>query len=246
MILKKMGSNLMAGKSIMNMSLPVEIFDNISMLEVVANMMGFFPRFINDAVNASNPVEQMKYVALSYIFLTSSFPNAQKPFNPILGETFQGLLGGIPIFLEQTFHHPPISSIFMKTADFETYGNFDMHVDLGLNSAYSKISYYFTVKIPKSKTEYVIRLADVEMGGISFGERTLRLTGRGFVYEKVNDIYCEFSIGKDKKKVYEYNPKLKANDLGGGIFKVTNSFGKKLLAMDRNKSFEGVKFDDII
>jgi hypothetical protein len=47
MILKQMGSNLMAGKSIMNMSLPVEIFDTTSMLEVLANMMGFFPRFIS-------------------------------------------------------------------------------------------------------------------------------------------------------------------------------------------------------
>lgn len=62
----------------------------------------------------------------------------------------------------------------------------------------------------------------------------------------MNDIYCEFSIGKDKKKVYEYSTKVKPNDLTGGIFKVTNSFGKKLLSMDRNKAFEGVKPDDII
>lgn len=84
------------------------------------------------------------------------------------------------------------------------------------------------------------------MSGLSFGERTMRLVGRGFIYEKTNDIYCEYSIGKDKKKVYEYSSKMKTNDLGGGIFKVTNHFGKKLLNMDRSKTFEGVKFDDII
>ena len=161
MILKQIGSNLMSGKSIMNMSLPVEIFDRKSMLEVLCNMMGFFPRFIHDAVSANDPVEQIKYVAMSYLFVNSCFPNVEKPFNPILGETFQGLLGGIPIYLEQTFHHPPISTVFMRTADFETHGNFDMHVDMGLNSAYSKVSSYFTVKIPKSKTEYIIKLADV-------------------------------------------------------------------------------------
>ena len=169
MILKQMGSNLMAGKSIMNMSLPVEIFDTKSMLEVIANMMGYFPKFITAAVAANDPVEQMKYVTMSYIFLNSCFPNALKPFNPILGETFQGILGGIPIFLEQISHHPPISSLYIKTAEFEAFGNFDIHVELGLNSAHSKISYYFTVKMFRSKTEYVIRLADVEMGGISFG-----------------------------------------------------------------------------
>jgi hypothetical protein len=246
MVLKQMGSNLMAGKSIMSMSLPVEIFDTASMLEVLANMMGFFPRFISEAVNATDPIEQMKFVTMSFVLLTSCFPNAVKPFNPVLGETFQGLLGGIPIYLEQTFHHPPVSALYIRTPDFETYGNFDMHVEMGLNSAHSKISYYFTVRLFKSKAEYVIRLADVEMGGISFGERTLKLIGRGFVYEKVNDIYCEYAVGKDKKKVYEYSSKVKSNDLTGGIFKVTNGFGKKLMAMDRSKAFEGVKPDDVI
>lgn len=121
-----------------------------------------------------------------------------------------------------------------------------MHVDMGLNSAYSKVSSYFTVKIPKSKTEYIIKLADVELGGVSFGDRTFRAVGRGFVYEKTNNIYCEWSVGKDKKKVYEYSHKLKNCDLAGGVFKVTPTFGKKLLSADRSKPFEGVKFDDII
>lgn len=84
------------------------------------------------------------------------------------------------------------------------------------------------------------------MGGLTFGDRTLRLTGRGFVYEKTNDIYCQFSVGKDKKKVYQYSSKLKNCDLAGGIFKVSNTFGKKLLARDASKTFEGVKYDDII
>lgn len=57
-----------------------------------------------------------------------------------------------------------------------------MHVDLGLNSAYSKLSSLFTVKIFKTKTEYAIKLPDVELGGVMFGERTMRLVGKGFVY----------------------------------------------------------------
>jgi hypothetical protein len=77
--------------------------------------MGFFPHFMAEAVKTTNLVEQMKYVVLSFLFMNSCFPNVQKPFNPIIGETFQGILGGIPIFFEQTFHHPPISSVLIKT-----------------------------------------------------------------------------------------------------------------------------------
>ena len=32
-----------------------------------------------------------------------------KPFNPILGETFQADLAGTQVFVEQISHHPPIS-----------------------------------------------------------------------------------------------------------------------------------------
>lgn len=71
-----------------------------------------------------------------------------------------------------------------------------MHIDMGLNSAHSKVSSHFTVKIYKTKTEYTIKVPDVDMGGIMFGDRTFKLAGKGFVYEKINDLYCEYSIGK--------------------------------------------------
>jgi hypothetical protein len=80
--------------------------------------MGFFPKYINDAVNTANPVEQIKFVTLSYMFINACLPNLEKPFNPILGETFQGTIGGIPIYLEQISHHPAISSLYIKTKDF--------------------------------------------------------------------------------------------------------------------------------
>ena len=32
-----------------------------------------------------------------------------KPFNPIMGETFQANLAGTQVFVEQISHHPPIS-----------------------------------------------------------------------------------------------------------------------------------------
>jgi hypothetical protein len=45
-------------------------------------------------------------------------PKISKPFNPILGETYQGIIGGIPIYFEQISHHPPISAFYMKTDKF--------------------------------------------------------------------------------------------------------------------------------
>ena len=57
-----------------------------------------------------------------------------KPFNPILGETFECMLGGIPFYMEQISHHPPISAVYAKTDTFRFYGGYHLHAELGLNS----------------------------------------------------------------------------------------------------------------
>lgn len=55
---------------------------------------------------------------LAFVFLLSCDPKVSKPFNPILGETLQGSIGGIPFYMEQISHHPPITTFFMKNDHF--------------------------------------------------------------------------------------------------------------------------------
>ena len=45
-IIKQLSSNIMSGKSIMNMSLPVQIFDGRSILERVAMGFGYAPKLL--------------------------------------------------------------------------------------------------------------------------------------------------------------------------------------------------------
>ena len=46
--------------------------------------------------------------------LQHCFQSWRKPFNPILGETWQATLSdGTELFLEQISHHPPISAFQM-------------------------------------------------------------------------------------------------------------------------------------
>ncbi len=75
----------MAGKSIMSMSLPVELFDDFSALESFSKILGFVPVFMNKAVKEKVIEEQIKYVAMGFMFMFSCDPKVSKPFNPILG-----------------------------------------------------------------------------------------------------------------------------------------------------------------
>lgn len=57
-----------------------------------------------------------------------------KPFNPILGETFQGRINGMPIYLEQISHHPPVSAFLMYGKDYKLVGGYEAHASLHANS----------------------------------------------------------------------------------------------------------------
>lgn len=81
-------------------------------------IFGFAPVFMHKAVKETKLEEQIKYVALAFIFMLSCSPKVSKPFNPILGETLEATIGGIPFYMEQISHHPPISYFYMKNDKF--------------------------------------------------------------------------------------------------------------------------------
>ena len=55
---------------------------------------------------------------MAFMFTFACNPKVSKPFNPILGETCEGIIGGIPFYMEQISHHPPISAFYVKTDKF--------------------------------------------------------------------------------------------------------------------------------
>lgn len=108
-ILKGMGKNLLEGKSIMNMSLPISIFSRDSILQRAAKSICYAPLYLEKASLTADPLEQFKLAVAFYFSMLHLGVEQQKPFNPIIGETYQALLGGTHVDLEQISHHPPIS-----------------------------------------------------------------------------------------------------------------------------------------
>lgn len=72
--------------------------------------MAYGPHFLENKINAT-PLERMKGVLAFSLGTIVLYLEMTKPFNPILGETYQGFIDGCPIYGEQISHHPPTSSI---------------------------------------------------------------------------------------------------------------------------------------
>ncbi|KAG7670021.1 putative Oxysterol-binding protein 9 [Nannochloris sp. 'desiccata'] len=123
-VIKMLGRNLITGNfDLLKISLPVKLFEPRSYLEKLADPW-IYSRFLEAAAECSNnPSLRMQYT-ITYIIagFHRIFAKWAKPYNPVLGETWQASLPDeTAIFLEQISHHPPISAFQMFGKDNKFY-----------------------------------------------------------------------------------------------------------------------------
>lgn len=98
------------GKDITSMiSLPVWIFEPHSFLQIMCEPLQF-EELLKKASESPDSVNRLAYLAAFLAAGYSCASRTKKPFNPILGETFEFISpdGRWKFFAEQVSHHPPI------------------------------------------------------------------------------------------------------------------------------------------
>ena len=68
-MISKIGINLLRGTSVMNISLPLPIFEGRTMLQRVAKTSSAYPIFMQRAFDAPNPLEKLKHVFWFLLFM---------------------------------------------------------------------------------------------------------------------------------------------------------------------------------
>lgn len=118
-----------------------------------------------------------------------------KPFNPILGETFQAKIGGIPIYYEQISHHPPISSYFMKSSEFTISGNLIAIANVSLNSGSGGNAGKMFIQM-KNGNKFEVSFFAGEISGLIYGKRKYAVCSKAFVLERNHQLVAEISANK--------------------------------------------------
>ncbi|XXH02284.1 hypothetical protein Hte_008654 [Hypoxylon texense] len=114
----------MIGKDMTKMTLPVSFNEPTSLLYRTGEDMEYAD-LLNLAADRSDSIERMLYVAA---FAASEFASTigrvAKPFNPLLGETFEYARAdkGYRFFIEQVSHHPPIGAAYAESAKWTYWG----------------------------------------------------------------------------------------------------------------------------
>ncbi|EEF30051.1 oxysterol-binding protein-related protein 3A [Ricinus communis] len=99
-------------------TLPVLIFEPMSMLQKMAELMEY-SHLLDLADECEDPYMRLVYAASFFISVYYAYQRTWKPFNPILGETYELVNhGGLTFISEQVSHHPPISAGHAESEHF--------------------------------------------------------------------------------------------------------------------------------
>ncbi|KAJ5496343.1 ATP12 ATPase F1F0-assembly protein [Penicillium fimorum] len=114
----------MIGKDMTKMTLPVSFNEPTSLLQRVAEDLEYTD-LLDIAAGRSDSMERLVYVATyAASEYASTIGRVAKPFNPLLGETFEYVRPdkGYRFFVEQVSHHPPIGAAWAESPKWDYWG----------------------------------------------------------------------------------------------------------------------------
>jgi len=199
--IKKIGSNLLEISDIMKTSLPVKIFEAKSYLERIVEGFSFAPIFLTQAAQTTDPVERLKLVicfAISGLALTC---RQAKPFNPILGETYEATFAdGTQVFCEQTSHHPPVTAweFIGPNGSYHFHGRGAWVASFRMNSVTGQQQGESTVEFTDGTRIVFGPLPEVSLRGILFSDRVMEYFGKMRFSYPDHNLSCEISFNPDR------------------------------------------------
>lgn len=114
----------MVGKDMTKITLPVSFNECTSLLQRVAEGMEY-SELLDKAASIEDSALRICYVAaFGASEYASTINRVAKPFNPLLGETFEYARPdkNYRFFVEQVSHHPPISAALAESPKWDYYG----------------------------------------------------------------------------------------------------------------------------
>jgi len=250
-VMKQIGSNLMEGKELTKVALPVYLFEPRSFIERLADGFSFTPTYLTRAAKAKDPVERLKNVIAFSVAGMHLTATQLKPFNPILGETYQGIFeDGTEVFCEQTTHHPPASNFQVLPTDrsfnFWGYGVFSAsirgNVIKGTQTGTNYVEFTDGTKIE-------ITLPYLVFKGLMWGDRIQDFGGSLCFTDKKNDLACELVFNPEAPgwiSSWFTKPKYPSDVFLGIIHRPSKEKNgkKKLVSKVEGSWLSDVKFDD--
>eukprot|EP01094_Clydonella_sp_ATCC50884_P001341 TRINITY_DN11002_c0_g2_i4.p1 TRINITY_DN11002_c0_g2~~TRINITY_DN11002_c0_g2_i4.p1 ORF type:complete len:354 (+),score=95.46 TRINITY_DN11002_c0_g2_i4:30-1091(+) len=250
-LVKQLGQSITNGGTITKISIPVKVAEPRSYLERITDGWCYAPHFLTKAANCDDALERMKLVitfAIAGLHNTATIP--KKPFNPILGETWEAEMSdGTKLYLEQASHHPPVSNWSMVGPDdaYHFYGSGEWSASFRGNSVKGQqLGDHFVEFNDGTIISYT--LGEVWARGIMYGDRVCEYLGTMEFKDEKNNLFGSFKFSPEVSSWFGWSKKKLPSDyFVGGIYEgqaVDES--KKLCALEGSwlacVEFDGIEY----
>jgi hypothetical protein len=125
-----------------------------------------------------------------------------KPFNPILGETFQAKINDSNYYVEQTSHHPPIFNFLYIGDNYKVYGYNESEVSSGANSVKAKYKGNYTIEF-KNGIKHSVYFPEFKLSGLLLGNRSIKYYGNMVVADEANDLISFIMMDPDDRGFFK-------------------------------------------
>ncbi|CAG0880371.1 unnamed protein product [Darwinula stevensoni] len=106
------------GKDLTKITMPIQFNEPLSFLQRMAESLEY-SYLLADADEEDDPIARMENVAAFAISAGAyNWDRMMKPFNPLLGETYELQRDGFKLVAEQVSHHPPISAFHAEHKNY--------------------------------------------------------------------------------------------------------------------------------
>ncbi|XP_055935994.1 oxysterol-binding protein-related protein 1-like [Argiope bruennichi] len=145
------------GKELSKITMPVVFNEPLSFLQRLCENIEYF-ELLEKANTSDDPLKRMEYVsAFAVACISSNWDRLGKPFNPLLGETYELICkesDGFRIVTEQVSHHPPVTAFHADSPHFIFTGAIHPKLKLWARSVEVKPEGTVIVKLLKHNETY--------------------------------------------------------------------------------------------
>jgi hypothetical protein len=209
-LIKKIGSNLLEGKDLVSVSLPVYLFEPRSFLHRICDNWSLYHYFLFKAAREKDPIRKLSLVIAFSISGLHQTLTCLKPFNPILGETYEAeFIHRDPtlnaeVFVEQISHHPPITAWEVRSVSGDFYYTGQAGYSASMRGNALKGGQIGPHKIQfKDGTVIKYELPLFWLKGVMWGERVMEYYGVVKYEDVTNNISCELVFDPDQKGFFK-------------------------------------------
>lgn len=146
------------GMELSKIAMPVVFNEPLSFLQRISEYMEH-TQLIHQACSLSDSTDRMQVVAAFAVSaVASQWERTGKPFNPLLGETYELMREeeGYRLISEQVSHHPPVSAFHAQSLkhEFEFHGSIDPKLKFWGKSVEAEPKGTMTLELLKHKEAY--------------------------------------------------------------------------------------------